>query len=480
MRASEVALAVGFALACLIAGLAISHLRASVRRQRLLFESLPQMGVVVFDRDLRVRFAAGPVVRQVGWQPLAVEGKSLLELFPPAHAQALETNFRAALRGETRSFEYHPPLSGQDYWMRVVPITDERGTVVRGMSVALDISDRDQITRELGGRVKDVDAVAAATRALARSVDAATARGAICEAARELAEAPVAALFELGPDGSGLRATAVSGAELAGFDLSVDSESGAALAFTRAEEIFVGEGASPAEADREFMLRAGVSSVLWHPVVRDRAAIGVLAIAWREPVRGVSLRLSAMIDFLCAEAAVAIGRADMLHRLRHMARTDELTGLPNRRYWEQQLPRELARSARERRPLCVAMLDLDRFKDYNDRRGHQAGDRLLRDAAASWSMALRPYDVLARHGGEEFALMLPGCATEHGVSLVERLRSLTPQGESCSAGLAEWRPGESAESLLGRADAALYSAKRAGRDRVVVAPDGSQGAAAEA
>jgi diguanylate cyclase (GGDEF)-like protein len=118
------------------------------------------------------------------------------------------------------------------------------------------------------------------------------------------------------------------------------------------------------------------------------------------------------------------------------------------------------------------MLDLDRFKLYNDRHGHQAGDRFLADAAIAWRVALRPYDILARYGGEEFSVILPGCEIGDGVALVERLRAQTPEGESCSAGIAEWDGEEPAEVLVGRADAALYRAKRAGRDRTVSAnPD---------
>ena len=157
-----------------------------------------------------------------------------------------------------------------------------------------------------------------------------------------------------------------------------------------------------------------------------------------------------MIDLLGAEAAVAIGRADLLGQLEHLARTDGLTGLPNRRHWEQQLPRELARAWRDGRRLCVAMLDLDYFKDYNDRQGHQAGDRLLREAAVAWRVALRPYDMLARYGGEEFSVILPGCELDDALTLVERLRTCTPQGESCSAGIAEW-DGEERRRDAGRA-----------------------------
>ena len=209
--------------------------------------------------------------------------------------------------------------------------------------------------------------------------------------------------------------------------MPLGGEGGAALAFARAEEIFVALDESEAEADREFMaVRA--RAVLWHPVVRDRAAIGVLAIAWRTEVAGVPLRISTMIDLLGAEAAVAIGRADLLGQLEHLARTDGLTGLPNRRHWEQQLPRELARAWRDGRQLCVAMLDLDYFKDYNDRHGHQAGDRLLSEAAIAWRAALRPYDILARYGGEEFSVILPGCDVDDARQPGRAAAGLHPAG----------------------------------------------------
>ena len=116
------------------------------------------------------------------------------------------------------------------------------------------------------------------------------------------------------------------------------------------------------------------------------------------------------------------------------------------------------------------MLDLDRFKDYNDDHGHQAGDRLLKEAAGAWRAVLRETDLLARYGGEEFAVALPGLRRPTPpASLVERLRAVTPGGESCSAGLACWDGSETADDLLGRADAALYEAKQSGRDRTVVA-----------
>jgi diguanylate cyclase (GGDEF)-like protein/PAS domain S-box-containing protein len=441
------------------------------RRYRLLVEQIPQAAIAFFDRDLRFRLVAGPVLERSEWGPKEVEGKTLQEVVPSAQAEPLAAYCRAALRGESRSFEYRSSRDGREYWLRLAPVVEKGSRISGGMAVILDVTDHKRAARELGHHAADVEAVTEATRALARSNAPSAARLAVCEGARQVADAPVAALFEPAPDGRGLVARAVVGADLRGMYLSLsDAGSGASAAYGRAEAAFVTEGDARSEPDRDFLRRSQALAALWHPVIRDRAPIGVLAVAWRDEITGVSLRLSSLIDLLGAEAAVAIGRADLFGRLEQMARTDDLTGLPNRRAWQEQLPTELARAWREDRPLCVAMLDLDHFKDYNDREGHQAGDRLLKQAGAAWRTSLRPYDTLARYGGEEFSVILPGCTLSDAVGLVERLRHETPEGESCSAGIAEWDSEEPADALVGRADAALYRAKRTGRDRSIVAP----------
>jgi diguanylate cyclase len=156
-------------------------------------------------------------------------------------------------------------------------------------------------------------------------------------------------------------------------------------------------------------------------------------------------------------------------RLEHMALTDQVTGLPNRRAWEQALTRELAQAARDAHPVCVAVLDPDGFKRYNDAEGHQAGDALLRTTADGWVAQLRGGDFIARYGGDEFAALIPAWPLEISVTIVERLRDACPATLTCSAGVACWDGHESGAELFGRADAALYAAKQRGRDRTVAA-----------
>jgi diguanylate cyclase (GGDEF)-like protein len=159
---------------------------------------------------------------------------------------------------------------------------------------------------------------------------------------------------------------------------------------------------------------------------------------------------------------------EVMAALDRMAREDSLTGITNRRGLDEGLAIELARARRTQLDLTVVMLDLDHFKRYNDRRGHAAGDTLLRTAAQTWRRQLRPTDLLARYGGEEFTLVLPSCDADAACQLVERMRPLMPERQTFSAGVATWEQHESPEQLLARADGALLVAKKQGRNRTVV------------
>jgi diguanylate cyclase (GGDEF)-like protein len=159
----------------------------------------------------------------------------------------------------------------------------------------------------------------------------------------------------------------------------------------------------------------------------------------------------------------ALARAELLQKLEQLALTDELTGLPNRRNWYERLEHALARARRSGAPLSLIALDLNGFKQVNDRQGHAAGDRLLRTAAACWASVLRDSDVLGRIGGDEFAVILEQTDAPTAAAVAERLEeSLTSGGVTVATGIATWERGEDAASLLSRADAAMYGRKNGG------------------
>jgi diguanylate cyclase (GGDEF)-like protein len=164
-------------------------------------------------------------------------------------------------------------------------------------------------------------------------------------------------------------------------------------------------------------------------------------------------------------------------KLEKMTRTDELTGLPNRRELDRMFKAELGRAERSQDPLSVLMVDLDNFKNFNDQYGHLKGDSLLSEACHFLNLNLRPSDIATRYGGEEFVILLPDTTKRQAASLAERLRQ--EFADACqdaddsnpwvtiSIGVSTWpEDGRSKEDLIRGADTALYSAKRAGRDRV--------------
>jgi diguanylate cyclase (GGDEF)-like protein len=211
--------------------------------------------------------------------------------------------------------------------------------------------------------------------------------------------------------------------------------------------------------------RLGAVAALYEPLVIDRQTVGYFAIGYRARRRRVGERTLSLLRMLASEAALTIDREDLLAQLDFMARRDELTGLVNRRVLRETLDEELARAAERGSALSLAILDLDSFKKVNDARGHQAGDRLLRAAAAAWAMALEVQGTIGRYGGDEFMVILPGLDPTEGAAATERLRRVVPEGATCSAGIATWDGTQTAAQLIAAADAFLYAAKAAGRNR---------------
>jgi diguanylate cyclase (GGDEF)-like protein len=291
----------------------------------------------------------------------------------------------------------------------------------------------------------------------------------ICEAARACARARFALLREPNTNGS-LVQTASVGIDLPPLPVDPREEpSGAAHAFATGRRLLVPKASGDPRVSRRLVATSGAGSLLFEPVLRGTEAIGVLVVGWRQPADDLSGWQLSTLSLLAAEAALGIEHARLQAELEAAARSDPLTGLPNRRVWAEQLPLELARAARHGQPITVALLDLDHFKRFNDEHGHQAGDRQLRAVAAAWREELRDNDLLCRYGGEEFALLLPRTTLEEARTAIERLRRATP-GQTCSAGMAEWDAAEDIDSLLARADRGLYHAKSSGRDRTHAGP----------
>lgn len=200
---------------------------------------------------------------------------------------------------------------------------------------------------------------------------------------------------------------------------------------------------------------------------------GVLAVERGGPWhQKIPRRTLAVLEQFCAHAALALRSARLLAEVERMAAIDGLTGLANRREFETALSREVGRAKRSGEPLSLVVVDVDHFKEINDTRGHLAGDEVLRTLAKVLSNEVRGMDLVSRYGGEEFAILLPACATEDAERVGERVRVAVGScpallGVTVSAGVATMPAhADGGVSLIAAADAALYAAKRGGRDRV--------------
>jgi diguanylate cyclase (GGDEF)-like protein len=212
-------------------------------------------------------------------------------------------------------------------------------------------------------------------------------------------------------------------------------------------------------------------NVLVVPLVADGDAIGVVLAEWgRGRIPDITVDTLAQSAI---QAAAMLRNAVLLGDVEHLATRDGLTGLANRRLFEETLTREIARSYRRSTPLSLVVIDVDHFKDVNDTAGHPAGDAVLREVGAALVANTKASDLAARFGGDEFVVLLPDCSGVDAIRVAERLRAAVAREVAAvpitvSAGVGE-TPANAGddEQLVAAADAALYAAKREGRNRTV-------------
>lgn len=204
--------------------------------------------------------------------------------------------------------------------------------------------------------------------------------------------------------------------------------------------------------------------------MRQNCTLLPLRPSFKAPVDAVCVTIADATEVSLTQDQLAAA----LTRLESTSRIDGLTQVANRGFWDERLQQELRRAERHDLPLSVILMDLDHFKRTNDTYGHQAGDEVLRQAAARIQETIRTSDIVARYGGEEFGILLPHTGLPEALSVAERIRmrlAAAPVkfGEhalqtTASLGVAEWRGQGDAHELVGAADRALYRAKAEGRN----------------
>ena len=330
---------------------------------------------------------------------------------------------------------------------------------------ARDISERERSEAAARQHQDDLAGLLDVASEMSASASGPAVRTLICETALRLAHAATAVLVE--PVGDDLVRSAFAGRSSTMDRVPRDGRSTlTATSFQLGEPIFSRRMIDDPRVTR-LAESAGVSSGYWQPIRGASGVAGVLVVLWEDEVERLDPRTESLLNLLANQAAVALELGELVGTLEGLARTDGLTGIANRRAFDETLAAELAQLARSGAPLSLLLIDLDHFKRFNDTHGHQAGDRFLVDVATVWQRELRPSDSLARYGGEEFVVVLPNCSTDAALRVAARLRGAVPGRETVSVGVATHGPGETAAELIARADAALYRAKKGGRDRVV-------------
>jgi two-component system cell cycle response regulator len=228
-----------------------------------------------------------------------------------------------------------------------------------------------------------------------------------------------------------------------------------------------------ADDDLLDLVLPGARNVVVAPVAVDGEDIGVAVAEWGG---GVDARIPTSTVQALAQAsthtALALRNARLLGEIERLATRDSLTGLANRRLFDESLNREVARAQRLDAALSLLVLDVDHFKQVNDTYGHQTGDAVLREVASTLVANTKNFDVAARYGGDEFVVLLPGCGRDDAMGVAERVRNEIAREVgrapvTISVGVATMPDNAGdLERLMAAADAALYDAKRTGRDRV--------------
>jgi diguanylate cyclase (GGDEF)-like protein len=239
------------------------------------------------------------------------------------------------------------------------------------------------------------------------------------------------------------------------------------------------EGRTPAAPERRYKTNSFIS----YPIIIGGRKVGVLNVTDKAGGRSFDEVDLSLLEIIGPQVALALERAEWQERATEfqlMSITDPLTGLPNRRYLEERLMEELNRSRRYDYPMSFLMIDIDDFKAYNDKNGHQAGDLALQITAHCLKAALRSADVASRYGGEEFCILLPQTGIVEAGAIADRIRQRVstthfPHGKSQPLGRVSVSIGVStfssmintSENIIAAADRALYQAKNLGKDRIV-------------
>lgn len=449
---------------------AAARIARSEERFRSIFHGSP-MGITLTDTEGRLISANPAMCRLLGVAHDDLVGRPRSDFIHPADSNLHPDAVRELMQRPGDSQEVlvrYRRFDGEMAWASAwLSWIDSGEPEPHLLAHVFDVTDRRRAEMALADSEANLAAINRVTRRILSGEDA---RTAIVTALVAIAEAQVASLFELG-EADQMVITGCSDPRLVGSSYPAVAVQVTAAVWREGEPLFIERAQEHPLVNQQLARMIGAKSILYQPILKGDQVIALLSVTWSEVVADLDDRRVKAVALLADESAFALEHDTLMRRYENLAGTDQLTGLPNRRSWDERLAAMMESARRSGEPLVVAVADVDRFKTYNDTHGHLEGDVLLQEVAQAVKTELRAVDVVARWGGEEFAIALPACTDNDARQVLERVRRGMPRGQSVSIGYCQWDPGRPVEVTMGRADAALYEAKRTGRDQVISAGD---------
>lgn len=441
-----------------------NRIKESAEQYRALARSIPGSFVLLFDHDLRFRIAEGPALADFGFTSADFENRGLHDVISPAHVERLAPKYRAALRGET--VQWSRTFRDRMFNLTTCPVHSDDGQIIAGMVIASDNTEQ----RRRHGISRALHEVA---KSVARNHSAEIVAGQLAASLSDVFKVDAAGVVRFTGPTSG-EVLAMVPARLASIPRSLQ---------------FGGHDwsatATVARTGKPALVRYDPSYRAAEELVSDGLLIGAAApIRHRDSLWGAVTigakdveRISAeVLDELASFAElieIALGNLDAWSTLSEQATHDPMTGLHNRRSFQEQLDLEIEQVARHSETFSLVLIDIDQFKRINDTYGHSVGDGVIVQVAERLKAVLRHSEVLGRYGGEEFIWLLPHTDGAHALVAAERARVAIADYPfpgvghvTISLGLCATELLTDTRSIIDAADLALYEAKRSGRNAV--------------
>lgn len=482
---------------------AYRDLQHSERRLSALIDSVAE-GMFMVDLDGRITAINRASARSINQSPQSATGKVMTDFLPKADGEKMnEVRLQVIATQKMVRVERSVTIGARQRWYDIiyVPVWDQAGLLTDVAAMARDMTARhaaeeraSDASAKLAESVRKLEQVNASMQLFTRLTDALQTCASLDEAYEVLRKYCGRLLTGVRGNVYLQRASRDLLEPVATFgdgDESPDMMSpedclairrGQAHTVTNPEtEMVCGHFRAALSSSDGGDAAPGPASSLCLPLAAQGDVIGLLTLRF-EPGYPIDEATQRLARSIAEQIALSLSGLRLREQLRRQSIVDSLTGLYNRRFLDESLLREFARAARKSVPLALLMMDIDHFKKWNDTRGHDAGDQVLRLVGSELQRAVRGSDIACRFGGEEFAILMPEASPEVAVAranyIRERISLIDVEygGQiagriTISIGVAAFPPqATDAHALVRAADAALYEAKGAGRDRVMLAP----------